>query len=200
MQAYASNATDLLTPPFPEESNGLGLSVELDAFSEISLNQPPTCDTPESLPSFQETYPCGTAPFKMEEDHFNFGNQFPFPHQHHQQQPSHLSSQCQQVAAGCGSVAYDFAQLFSPVPNAAGGAANFHMQHTHQRHNEAQLHSPMHSYGQHPQPIFEAPSQPLDTMQPYGFGHINAVPDMQNVGLKQRRGASMTHRNHHLLK
>lgn len=229
-QAFSNNHfSDLLTPPFSEEVNGLGLSVELDTFSEISLtSQSPPCDTPDpSLPSFQETYPSLGGPcFKMEEGHFNFGDQFPFAHQHHHphhhhhhhqslQQPSHLSSQCQPVT-GCGSQAYDFVQLFSPLPNATSGGNNFqgsnHMQHSHQqRQSDTQLHSPMHShsYGQHhsqPQ-IFESPvttSQPLDSMPSYvsGFQQINSVPEMgmPNVGLKQRRGTSMTHRNHHLLK
>ncbi|XKL63607.1 hypothetical protein PGB90_005971 [Kerria lacca] len=92
-QAFSNNnLSDLLTPPFSEETNGLGLSDDLDAFSEISLTQSSSCNTPEpsSLPSFQETY--ASSVFKMEENHYGFDNQFSFSHAGPHQQ-SHLPSQ-----------------------------------------------------------------------------------------------------------
>lgn len=200
-----------MTSPYSEDAHGLGLSDDLDAFSEISLNQSSSaCNTPEpataaiaaasSLPSFQETY--ANLGFKMEEDHFGFANQVPFPPAANQQSVGPMSGPCSH-ASSCG-VQYDFGQLFSPLSSSyfqgGGGGQPMYGQ-------EAQMHAHMPPYAAQPSPaVFDAPqgvTPQLEQQIPYNmapYSDVNAMGDVavspQAISLKQRR----TQRNHPLLR
>lgn len=204
LQTFSNNnLSDILTPPYSEDANGYGFPDDLDSFSEISLTQSSACNTPEpaSLPSFQETY--ANLGFKMEEDHFSFGNQTQFPHV--SQQTVQLSAQYPSNAS-CG-VQYDFGQLFSPVSNSCFQSGQPLYGH------EVQLHAPMHPSHpyptQPPQTVFEV--QPPTTSQidqlPYNLAAytdvnvmVTDIPMSPNVGLKQRRNSTASQRDHPILR
>ena len=142
----------------------------------------------------------------MEEDHFAFANQIPFPPPPPppppppttgQQSVGPMSGPCAH-ASSCG-VQYDFGQLFSPLTNSyfQGGGQPMYGQ-------EAQMHAHMPQYAAQPSStVFDAPQTitPQLEQMPYNlpaYSDVNAMGDVpqQAVGLKQRRAQ----RNHPLLR